>query len=67
MYVCMSHVVCLWRPKDGAETPGTRVKDSCELQCGYCDSNLGHLKDQTGLSIVSLLSSPLVLLLLNTT
>ena len=31
---------------EGVRSPGTGVRDSCELQCGCCALNLGHLEEQ---------------------
>lgn len=40
------HAWCSWRPKDSVESPGTVVKDGCELSCRTWESNLTPLEEQ---------------------
>lgn len=44
--VCITHIHCLQRPEEGTSSSGTRVRDSCELPCGYWKSNQNPLEEQ---------------------
>jgi hypothetical protein len=51
MYVCIPHACwCLWRPEEGARSPGPGVTDGCELPHEFWELNPGPLKEQLVLS-----------------
>lgn len=36
---CTVYMQCLWRPEEGASSPGTGVTDDCKPPCGRLESN----------------------------
>ena len=63
LHKCMCNICmqCLWRPEEGGGSPGTEVRNGCELSYICCKLNLGPLEDQTVLLMAeSSLQSPLL-------
>jgi hypothetical protein len=53
------HAECRWRPEEDIRSLGTGTHtDGCELPCGYGESNVGSLEEQSVLLTSSHLSSP---------
>lgn len=34
IYVHHVHACCLWKPEESGGSPGIKITDGCELQCG---------------------------------
>jgi len=57
---------CLQSPEEGIRSPGTGVRDSCELPCGCWESNTSPLEEISVLLIIEPSpQSPLLSLLLH--
>jgi hypothetical protein len=64
MHVCAALTSWyLWRLEEGFRSPGTGVKDGCELPCGCLESNPGPLEEQAVLVSVKSSLQPQVALL----